>query len=1531
MKVSKILSFALAFPGLIIGSVHAQPVSPIDFFETSISTAENGATDVFAIDVDGDGDVDILSSSYLDDTVAWYENDGNGNFTQHNISTSVNTASSVYAIDMDDDDDIDVVSVAYSDDAVYWFENNGSQSFTKHTLSTTIDGPRHAMPADLDDDDDMDIIVASSNDGKITFYENDGSQNFTENTVASSISGVTNVFVIDLDNDNIEDIVYAADVADEIGWLENDGSENFTKNVIASSLDGANSVYAIDINYDGFVDVLTSISVDDEIAWFENDGSESFTKHSLTTSADGASDVFAGDLDYDGDIDVLAASNGDDTISWFENNGSESFTEHNLTTSANGARSVFAADIGDGFGLDVLSASFFDDSILLLQNVQNQSKFTGIRRNDINNQTGILPHLLNITDIDRDGDNDIIVGSSISKKINWLLNDGKGKFTSTPGDTLNASIKQINTMITFDLDQNGFEDIIYSDWGLDQVVWFENSGNLNFTKTIVATNIDNARDLVTVDFDQDGDIDIIVAAEETNEAVLLQNNGSQTFSEVTLLSEAFKQIEFMDFDKDGDRDIIIINKSSLDLKIYLNDGSNNFSSNSIYSGVVRDFSINDMDKDGDYDLILVEGNKGVLNVQEVFWLENTGGLSFTKQSISTSLNLPFLVEVTDFDIDGDLDVVMVSLSDKRVSLFENDGSQNFNYHFINYRNENHSLLSSDTSLRIADINSDGLLDIVLSLIDLTTGKLISFLNPLHKPTFPNFSETSISSTSTSAIATVDIDLDGDQDIVSTGVSLILNTNNGSGTFSQSTLASGLSITRDLFPIDLDSDGDIDVVTAEFSGDEISWYENDGEGSFSDNDITTSVDGPIALEVADLDQDGDWDVIAGIDNDAEFVWYENDGSESFSKHVISSSYSDPSDLKVIDVDMDGDLDIVGSAKLDNTIFWLENNGSEVFTAHTIDPSLTLASTLDVGDIDQDGDIDVVAVGSSDINIYLNSGSQSFSKTNVSSISIIGEVMLKDVDLDGDMDIIYLNAGAETIGWLENDGGEDFTAHTVGLGLSQLVRGIGIADLTGDGKLDFISGAEGLSSDISWFQNSTYTNQITLGGAAGAQWRLFSLPKSGATLGDINEILEIQGIADGDNPSSDDNIFTYDNTGAWETPSSVNDALTDGYGFALYTFDDISDSLDIRGSEPTADVTVALNKSTLESGVYYTLVGNPYYSNYDLNSLTVNTGNLQDNVSFWDAKAASYQVKDIASNYIISPFQGFWVGVANGNSATTLTFPKTGKTDSDTSGTWLRKQSKFRGDLQFSLRSETGHRDEAIRLSVRDYAELGWDRADAGKIKPLINSYMSLSFQSEYGEDFMLKSVESLPVNLSEEVLIPLDLVTVGVQGNATLSWDNMETIPSNWGVVLTDFETLESVNLRIRTSYSFQINSSLDSKNSTSLNIEPSGQPRFSLRITPGATVNNEEGTKPLEYSLSQNYPNPFNPSTTITYSIVHPGNVNISVYNLLGQKVATLINENKTTGTYQIRFNAASLSSGVYFYRLETGSFVSQHKMTLIK
>jgi Secretion system C-terminal sorting domain len=98
-----------------------------------------------------------------------------------------------------------------------------------------------------------------------------------------------------------------------------------------------------------------------------------------------------------------------------------------------------------------------------------------------------------------------------------------------------------------------------------------------------------------------------------------------------------------------------------------------------------------------------------------------------------------------------------------------------------------------------------------------------------------------------------------------------------------------------------------------------------------------------------------------------------------------------------------------------------------------------------------------------------------------------------------------------------------------------------------------------------------------------------------------------------------------------------------------------------------------------------------------------------------------------------------------------------------------------------------------------------------------------------------------------------------------------------------------------------------------------------------ATDVEDESSSPRKFVLNQNYPNPFNPSTNISFDLEKSGYTNLTVYNVLGQKVATILSQEMSAGHHEVNFNASGLSSGVYLYRLESGNFTAMKKMMLMQ
>ncbi len=201
--------------------------------QSTITTSADAATYVYAADVDGDGDMDVLSASFGDATIAWFENTaGDGSaWTANTISTSAVGAISVYAADVDGDGDMDALSASNNDDKIAWYENTAGDgsAWTANTISTSAAiRATSVYAADVDRDGDMDVLSASANDDKIAWYENtagDGSA-WTARTISTSAAiRATSVYAADVDGDGDMDALSASFNDDKVAWYENKGGQ----------------------------------------------------------------------------------------------------------------------------------------------------------------------------------------------------------------------------------------------------------------------------------------------------------------------------------------------------------------------------------------------------------------------------------------------------------------------------------------------------------------------------------------------------------------------------------------------------------------------------------------------------------------------------------------------------------------------------------------------------------------------------------------------------------------------------------------------------------------------------------------------------------------------------------------------------------------------------------------------------------------------------------------------------------------------------------------------------------------------------------------------------------------------------------------------------------------------------------------------------------------------------------------------------------------------------------------------------------
>jgi hypothetical protein len=714
-----------------------------------------------------------------------------------------------------------------------------------------------------------------------------------------------------------------------------------------------------------------------------------------------------------------------------------------------------------------------------------------------------------VTDLNRDGDIDLVVTSQSPGQVAIMMGNGDGAFASP---TNYEVVGGANAVAAMDLDDNGTVDLAVSSTSRGVLLMGNGDGTFVQSHRLVLGSGGNS--VVSGDFDRDGDVDLAVANQFTNDVSVLVAHGDGSFDQEPLyeVGDAPNGATLVDLNRDGKLDLAVTNAGSRDVSILLGNGNGTFDAERRYTaggspssfaaadwngdtavdlaianidtgkvsmllgngdGTFRDrdedrYDVGhapfaqtaaDVNRDGYVDLLVANAESGDVSV-----LLGKGDRTFESEARVDVHVRPSSIAVGDVDGDGDVELVVAGESSTEVSLsveiLDGNGDGSFGSSTV-YPIAG---LGRITAINVADLDEDGALDLaaVVEPNDPVIATRVQLLRGVGDGRFETGTSHRVGRLANSLIAT-DLSGDGHVDLAVSaigGVDVLLGA--GDGTFSTrrtSAMATpsltAMGVLRDA---DLDADGDQDLVVA--AGDRISILLSNGNGTFTQA-RADSVRGVTNSLVAD-DLNGDGRVDLAIAAEAGQLWVLlGNGNGTFARRDARYTYDVGSGINSLiasDLDGDGVVDLALANRTSNEVSILPGHGDGTFLELPKFEAGDSPSSAVARDLDQDGNADLIVANRSSglVSVLPGNGDGTF---QLRRSFWVGDdpvaVTPADVDADGNIDLAVAHQGPKKLSILLGKGDGSFTRidqYALGASPTSVIA----ADVNGDGILDVLSG-------------------------------------------------------------------------------------------------------------------------------------------------------------------------------------------------------------------------------------------------------------------------------------------------------------------------------------------------------------------------------------------------------------------------------------------------------------------------------------------
>jgi len=715
-------------------------------------------------DVDNDGHGDIVLHAHIDDyhiplrdaMLAWYKWP---NYDKYTIFLGDIIGERFDVGDINGDGNIDIVSArrinTSGDVQIFWYQNplpggNPQDTWVEHLIGNFYGNLKDVRIADIDNDTKPDVVARTHGETKIYFQK---ISSWSVKTLSHPYK--EGLALADLDLDGDTDIVLngfwfeTPDLPETGTYLQHNIDNKWYTQSTGGWWDNCCSVGAADINKDGILDVVLSHSeaVGYPLSWYSVDEISKtktgpWVEHQIVSQFDWCETVDVGDIDNDGDIDVMAAkferhNNGNDPpfpVSIFYNNNNGQSWER-LDLAQTGTYAGFLGDVGGDGDLDVVGPHSYHDLYTdpctsFLQMWENQrsdcklslDEWTYIQVDDNRGKWGdwdtpdwLRYFGLDMADITSDGFKDIVSGRY------FYRNPGGDMTSAWPRIDLGVNV---DGMLFVDVDGDEFGDVIGQ--ALPDVYWLEaadaqaNSWGASVIGTLTPTGHTNGQGYILAQLVPGGKPEIIMASGDGPHYFEIPVNpgaGNWPKTRITDDSDIMDEgIGVGDIDGDGYIDIAVGKNVSETCSVVWfknpGDGSSLWSGQSTVGSsdhAPDRIVLADMNGDGLMDVVVSEERyPGDDPDANLYWYEQLSGGTFVRYTVTTKYSLNNL-DVTDFDRDGDMDIVTCEHKgspSQELLIYENDSNGVFTEYVIDTGKESH------LGTRVADMDNDGDMDIV---------------------------------------------------------------------------------------------------------------------------------------------------------------------------------------------------------------------------------------------------------------------------------------------------------------------------------------------------------------------------------------------------------------------------------------------------------------------------------------------------------------------------------------------------------------------------------------------------------------------------------------------------------------------------------------------------------------------------------------------------------------------------------------------------------------------------------------------------